>query len=76
MKSPDKVYLTNSERLKIEMAQAYENGISPYHFRKSEMADINFIIAYKDARAKVGEKKEREQKVLQAMENLKNGRSR
>ncbi len=49
----------------LEMAKAYDKGISTYEFRKSLMSDLQFIFDMKDAKAKIGEemKKEKDQEV-------------
>ena len=42
----------------LEMARAYENGIAPYHFRKSLTSDINFILDYKEAQKEILKEKD------------------
>lgn len=71
----DNISLSYDDRIMLEMARAYEKGISPYEFRKSWMSDINFLMDYQEALNILKEKREHAAKVNQAMEMLKNGRS-
>jgi hypothetical protein len=64
----------------IEMAKAWDKGINTKEFKKTDMSDLNFIIDFRNAVNDSTEKKvdeqNRENKIMAAMQGLKNGRSR
>jgi len=70
-------FVSPGDIMLLEMALAYDKGISPCEFRKCKVSDLNFIAELRDARAKkrklIQEEKEHEMKVEQMMRMMQNG---
>jgi len=63
--------MSEGDELMLEMERAYQKGISPYQFRKSDISDIRFIIDYNDIKRKMQQQKKHDRRVQAAMEAIK-----